>query len=457
MEKVVFQKTRKSKIVKEIKILKDKTENLIKEYRQKEKLYIKDATELKCICNDLERKNEVFSREFIGLFQVGHELRKSGDEFEVANEKLKKLDKVKTDFVSTVAHELRTPLAVIKEGVSLILEKVSGDINDKQQEILSMTKTNVDRLGRIINDLLDISRIEAGRMDLKLEQIDFTKLVKEAYTRWKLESDKKDQNFTISVPSYSVNLHADADKMNQILNNLISNAVKYTPTKGYIEINLKDLKDEIVVSVKDRGYGIDKEDLPKLFEKFQRFGSHVQSGSKGTGLGLAITKELVDMHHGKIEVETKLNKGSTFALRLPKATREKYLSYLIEDVAKRRGNMSLINVKVLNFSSVKEKHGLELSRDFLKSIERKLGGVLRRGVNTFIGEDGSILITLVDTSKSDVVNVKERIQKAIDEFLKSCEPASLQHTKIVLGVATYPDDAETSEELLKEGKRLIKI
>jgi len=230
----------------------------------------------------------------------------------------KKLENLKDEFISTVSHELRTPLSIIKEGVSLVLDEVPGKISQKQKDILKMSKENIDRLAQIINDLLDISKIEAGKMELKKTVIDMAEMIRKLYQEWNLGSNEKEQSFECRVPDSPVNIHADPDRIIQVLDNLVSNAIKYTFAKGRIVIELINKKDSIEISVSDTGRGISKEDLPRAFTKFQQFGRVAGAGAKGTGLGLVITKELVEDHGGTIKVESKLNKGTKFTVILPK-------------------------------------------------------------------------------------------------------------------------------------------
>ncbi|NQT95773.1 MAG: PAS domain S-box protein, partial [Candidatus Omnitrophica bacterium] len=230
---------------------------------------------------------------------------------------IKKAEKLKDEFVSTVSHELRTPLSITKEGVSLALDEIPGKLNQEQKKILSMSKDNIDRLARIINDLLDISKIESGKTELKKVLVNISSVIREICEGWILESDKKKQSIKLDIPKNPIDVHMDQDKMIEVMNNLISNAIKFTPGKGTIKIGLKDKRSNVEVSVSNTGAGIAKEDIPKVFNKFQQFGRTAGPGAKGTGLGLAIAKELVELHGGQIKVESKLEEGTTFIFTIP--------------------------------------------------------------------------------------------------------------------------------------------
>lgn len=261
----------------------------------------------------LERHQERKEKE-----RLEAEIRKYAEKLKKANQELEKLSRLKSDFVSMVSHELRTPLAIIKEGVSLVLDEVPGKINEKQKRLLKVSKDNIDRLLRLINDLLDISKIEAGKIELRKVLVDLASLIKDTCAIWKLESDKKQQTLQVYISESPINISIDPDRITQVLDNLISNAIKYTPEKGQIRTVLKDKGDQVEVSVSDTGIGIAKEDLSKVFSKFQQLNRMADPPAQGTGLGLAIAKELIRMHGGIIKVESELDKGSKFIFSLPK-------------------------------------------------------------------------------------------------------------------------------------------
>ena len=236
-------------------------------------------------------------------------------------EELKTLDKLKTEFISTVSHELRTPLSITKEGVSLILDRVPGAINENQTTILIAAKNNIDRLARIIDDLLDISKIESGKIELKRTLLNIVDIVRQTIAGFKLRAKEKKLELRTDFSAKDIALYADHDKVIQIFTNLIGNALKFTE-KGYIEVSVKKLKDGIKCSVADTGIGISENDLPNVFNKFQQFTRVAGPGEKGTGLGLSIVKGLVEMHQGKIQVESRLGCGTKFTFTFPRDTTE---------------------------------------------------------------------------------------------------------------------------------------
>ena len=233
-------------------------------------------------------------------------------------QRLKELDKMKSAFVSNVSHELRTPLTAIKASADNMLDRLIGDLNGKQVGYLTRIKSNSDRLARLINDLLDLSTIEAGKIDLRPTNLPLVTLVKEAAESLKPVAAEKLINLTVMSADPGVIAWADRDKVIQVLMNLIGNALKFTPTRGKVTIAVaKNSAAWMQISVTDTGPGIPAEEVNKVFGRFYQIGQAGTPKTQGTGLGLAISKALVEMHGGKIWVESEAGKGSTFSFTLP--------------------------------------------------------------------------------------------------------------------------------------------
>jgi len=232
--------------------------------------------------------------------------------------KLEKLSRVKSDFVSVVSHELRTPLATIKESLAILLEKIPGQINKKQEKVLTLAKRNIDRLNRLVTNLLDLSKLEAGKMQMQRKFVNVTLLMKEVVSTFEPKARQKSLSLNVRFADDIKGIWADSDKIAQVFNNLLSNAVKYTQKGGKIDIILKkkNNKRNIEIIVKDTGRGIKKENINRVFDKFSRI-SFKDGNIISTGLGLAITKEIVESHRGNISAESKLGKGSKFVVSLP--------------------------------------------------------------------------------------------------------------------------------------------
>jgi PAS domain S-box-containing protein len=233
--------------------------------------------------------------------------------------KQRELERLKTDFVSNVTHELRTPLATIQNSIALMLDKSTGPLTETQEKFLSLIKRNLERLQHLVDDILDLSKIEGRKMRLNPKPSSMESIINEvceSMIAW-----ARTKNITIEklIPNDLPWIQIDALRIIQVLNNIIGNAIKYTTQFGKITVEAKFEKKnkQIVVSVADTGIGIAKEDLSKIFDKFQQVGEKVWTDLGGTGLGLSIAKEIIDLHGGEIWVESEKGKGTKFTFTLP--------------------------------------------------------------------------------------------------------------------------------------------
>jgi len=233
-----------------------------------------------------------------------------------ANEKLKELDELKSHFLSTVSHELRTPLTSIKGSIGLILTGVAGDISNETREFLDVCYENTDRLIRLVNDLLDIQMIEAGRLQLNIEEINMVELVEKCTTSLRPFAGEHNVSLHMQLPE-KIYVCADKDRISQVLYNLISNGIKFSGG-GHVTTSVEDSDQEIKVTVSDTGVGIPRDKFEKIFDKFTQIGKPGNNKSKGAGLGLSICKAIISEHNGKIWVESEEGKGSRFRFTLPK-------------------------------------------------------------------------------------------------------------------------------------------
>jgi len=231
----------------------------------------------------------------------------------------RELDRMKTEFVSQVSHELRTPLTAIKGFTELLLDGDAGEVNEEQQEYLDIVKSNVDRLVALINDLLDISRIESGRIKLEVAPIDVPPLIHSVVATLRPLLEGKQQTLTTTVQPDLPTGMGDRDRVVQVVTNLVSNAHKYTQAGGTISVTAEQRGEFLRVGVKDNGMGIPEEDIPKLFTRFFRVDSSLTREIGGTGLGLSIVKSIVELQGGTVSVESQLGVGSTFAFTMPVA------------------------------------------------------------------------------------------------------------------------------------------
>jgi len=235
-----------------------------------------------------------------------------------SNEVLKKMYAIKSDFTSMVSHELRTPLTAIKEGIEIVLDGVVGEVNAEQKDFLEMAKKNVARLKRLIDDVLDFSKLESKKLEFKMEGGNINDAINETIESQRLVAEEKGIYLKAELESNLPRMKFDSDRIIQVLTNLITNALKFTESGGISIISTYQPQEQnIKVIVRDTGPGMKEEDLSKLFEKFQQLGGMNQRKTGGSGLGLAISKEIVTQHRGKIWVESELGKGSDFIFTIP--------------------------------------------------------------------------------------------------------------------------------------------
>ena len=227
------------------------------------------------------------------------------------------VDRMKSEFIATVSHELRTPMTSIKGSLGLVLGGVAGDLPADAKDLLAIAQNNTDRLIRLINDILDISRIEAGKMEIKRAPIAASDAILRAVQELEGFARQRDIKITIEAPEELPRVMADADRLQQVLVNLISNAVKFSPPST--EVTLRSFLEhgQIHIQVIDRGPGIARDQQNAIFEKFHRVDNAASRKTGGTGLGLAICKAIVEEHGGHIWVESEVGEGSVFTFTLP--------------------------------------------------------------------------------------------------------------------------------------------
>ncbi len=231
------------------------------------------------------------------------------------------VDRIKSEFISNVSHELRTPMTSIKGFADLLLMGVAGQVSETQRSFLTKIKTNADRLSYLVDDLLNISKLDAGER-LNLEAVNLSDIIASVVNsmRSRADYDQKDLRVVVKVPLDLPTLEADSQKLTRILHNIVENAFNYTYPGGSIEITAAMQPDDrhVLISVKDSGIGIPEEFRPRIWQRFERYDEHaLVMDVPGTGLGLSIVKELVEMHHGEVWFESELGKGTTFFVSLP--------------------------------------------------------------------------------------------------------------------------------------------
>ncbi len=231
---------------------------------------------------------------------------------------LAELDRLKAEFVSIASHELKTPLSVIRGYVSLLQDGIYGEVAEPQRPVLGSVADQTDRLARLIQQLLDISRLEAGGGRLEPNPFDLGAFLQELKVSFDALAQQNQIDFELeTTPDLPATLIGDADRLNEVIGNLLSNAFKFTPRGGRIRLRAARSEGQVAVEVADTGVGIPHDQLTRVFEKFYQVDNEAQPRSVGTGLGLAIAREIVEAHQGTIRAESQLGKGTVFRVALP--------------------------------------------------------------------------------------------------------------------------------------------
>jgi len=272
------------------------------------------ASSLNQIIARIKSETNALEKSQLELGSANAKLLESYSKIQEANEKLKMMDQMKSDFVANVAHELLNPLATIRETMEILRTNLDQKMDAKQREVWEISKRNIVRLIRLVQDILDVSRIEAGKMALNIRPIDAADMLEEILIPLEILFKKKNIALSKKVQSGLTEITADRDKLIQAITNLLMNAAKYTPDGGKVVFSMSSGKDGLLVEVRDSGPGIDVKDQEKLFSKFERI---MIDKKEGTGLGLTITKDIISLHKGKIWVESEAGKGAAFKFTLP--------------------------------------------------------------------------------------------------------------------------------------------
>jgi PAS domain S-box-containing protein len=241
-------------------------------------------------------------------------------ERKLAEKKIQETMEMKSNFISMASHELRTPLTAIKSSIDIVSEDAAGSMNDTQKEFIDVAKRNIDRLTRLINNILDFQKLEANKVEFHMKEQDINAPLKEVYETMNALAAKKGLSFSIRLLEDPPLLNFDRDKIIQVITNLVNNALKFTD-KGGIAIDTLKKGNVLIIRISDTGIGIKQEDISKLFGKFQQLGSTNERRTGGTGLGLAISRQIMQQHKGRIEVESEPGKGSRFSVILPTVER----------------------------------------------------------------------------------------------------------------------------------------
>ncbi len=349
-------------------------------------------------------------------------------ELKATNRKLQKLERLKSEFISIVSHELRTPLTAIKNAMDIILSGKAGDMSENIEKFVSMGKRNAVRLSGIINDLLDISKIEAGKMDFKFELIHIEPVIE--YVKNNLTEVAREKNLTIKYTheEESLEVYADSNRLEQVLTNLVSNAIKFTPSAGEIEItskvvNARELQYDhcfeedikklqgkyLQVCVEDHGIGIERKDLNHVFDKFAQIENSLSRQVGGSGLGLPIARQLMESHNGAIWCDSELNKGSKFYFVIPIANDKSNFNMIKKQlIQKARSSGSTVAVIKIKSTNDVIEHLMQENNLLNKTYMS----------NSLIEQDGqltSLSMVVMDGDKPSAEFLKKKIESVTSQ------------------------------------------
>lgn len=357
-----------------------------------------------------------------------------------------KLSLFKDDLMSNVSHELRTPLTIIREAVSQLHDGILGELTEPQIKCAQMALNNVDRLRSLINDMLDTAKLEAGKVDLVIEKVNLCKLIAQIQEECLPAAQKKGLELKTNVPESVFSVFVDKNKIIQVFTNFFTNALKFTD-QGSIELGVEEKDDFLQCYVKDTGKGISKEDLGKMFQKFEQVGRVDGPGAKGTGLGLTISKGLVELHKGEVKVESTEGKGSKFIFTLPKQmARDMFIKHLDKAIH----NAKSTEGQVFVFVYVCE--GLQVFGDKKQKVFDELTNaanqILRRKTDLVISGQDHIYVVISDVNAEAIQLLRKRIQESMDNYLKN--EAHSDKIKIISAQTHYPDDGQHASDLVKK-------
>ena len=392
------------------------------------------------------------TRDITSRIQVEH-LREEKNHIERKLRALEELNDMKSEFVSIISHELRTPLAIIKEAVMLIFDEIAGPINDTQKGFLIKAKDGAERLRKIIDDLLDVSRIEKGKLKLHYSLVNLNDLLTDSSDYFKKLAKEKDISLEYHLPKDQVNIFIDAGRINQVVANVINNAIKFTEQNGKIRIDLQILESKVRIGAVDTGIGIAKDDLPKLFEKFIQVSNIHSTERKGVGLGLPIAKELVERHGGEIWIESEVGTGTKCYFTLSLFYTQKVLSKEVKDIINNLLSkdimVHLINLLIVNFEEFKKRTRLNPQKLFwdldniinaaFQSFRKKESKAYHMVVQDYQNGEWSILFPdAKETEAAELCNLlKDRIKEYFDKN-------RVENVFINLGIMSYSQEAQTS-------------
>lgn len=367
----------------------------------------------------------------------------------------KKLEQLKDEFIATVSHELRTPLFSMRIGVGQVVDGIQGELSPNQREILSLTLGEIDRMTRIVNNLLDVSKIETGRIQLQKSFVDIAAVIEKTANHFDGAVREEGLELKIAHGRDIPRVLADPDRIGQIISNLIGNALQYTLPGGKISVEVHSERGYIRCTVSDTGVGISRPDLSRIFDKFTRLGNNPKGNSCGSGLGLAISRILVGAHGGSIWAESEPGRGTSVSFRLPDYKNENlFRECLRDEIAKAREakeEIGLLGVRLEKADALKEQAG-EKTGLFLEQLSVLSGEMLSPPVLLWCLKNSAEFIGILrgKTGEKAPEDLLSRLRKV--QFLLNGKPVDLELS--VAGAGGPAGDTEESALLRLLRQRL---
>jgi len=363
---------------------------------------------------------------------------------------LKHLDQLKTDFVNMVSHELRSPLTAINASIRLVSGGLLGITTQDQQNALQLAQRNIERLSRLINELLDIAKIEAGKLELHCESADLNTMVAEVLRNFEPLARERGLELRCRLPEGPQELFVDRDKIVQVFTNLIQNALKFTQ-KGSVEISIQPEPDGVHCQVSDTGQGISENDLPKVFGKFQQFSTVLYGKEKGTGLGLSLCKGFVELHGGHIRVESKPGTGSAFIFFLPRLSAEgifrNQVQRFLQEAVSHEQPLTLVKFTIERWKLTMTGSHMEEPDVILHRLEAVVKSAF--GVESVVvaQRQSAVWLALPEIAKMAAQNLATRVQTDFGASLQ--KPESVPSNAVQVKLVSYPEDGSLPEQLME--------
>jgi len=366
------------------------------------------------------------------------------DALEKANQEIEKLSRVKSDFVSVISHELRTPLTSIKESISIVFDGITGPVSEEQKKFLTIAKNNVERLAKLITDILDLSKLESGRIVMHKRKLNINAIIKDIYASTKIIAEQKNLEFTISLGDSVEFTWIDPDRIGQVIKNLVSNAIKFNKEKGRINLststeNIKG-RDYVKVEVEDNGIGIPQEEIENLFRHFTPLDTSMTRQHSGAGMGLAISKGIVELHGGSIWVVSEPDAGTKTIFTLPVYKKYEEFDFLMEEALERaRLNDNKIALIVFDVKEAKDRvEGVIAETE--DAIKKTIRGPEDKVTRC---KKGECVVAIACTDRPGALAIVKRVRENIK-------------VPLLFGIAIYPDESADMDELMKKTESDLK-